>query len=157
MGDDSIEPYFEYFAKGKGAYLLCRTSNAGAQDFLMQKMGDGRPLYKKIAEKTVEWDSSGSLGLVVGGTNISDLEEIFTMLAGAKKAIPLLIPGIGAQGGSAGRVANALAKHKMLAPLARVNASSSISYAFKKAETNDYLQAALDEMKSLNKEMKIEL
>jgi orotidine-5'-phosphate decarboxylase len=97
MGFDSIEPYLKY--DGKGLFLLCRTSNAGGGElqFLDVPSPQGtRKLYEHVAALAAgPWNASGRLGLVVGATFP---QEVARVRAIAPK-LPLLIPGIGAQGG----------------------------------------------------------
>jgi len=93
MGFDSIQPYLAY--ADRGAFLLCRTSNAGGADLQMLEVG-GERLYEKLARLAASnWNSNGQLGLVVGATYPSELARV-RALAGE---LPLLVPGIGAQGG----------------------------------------------------------
>ena len=94
MGFDSLEPFFAY--KEKLLFVLCLTSNEGSRDFEEQVMGDGRPLYRSVLGKVASWSCNGNGGVVVGATK-SDL------LADIRREAPglfLLIPGVGAQGGS---------------------------------------------------------
>ncbi len=99
MGFDSIEPYLKY--PGKGAFLLCRTSNPGGDDLQNQKLASqsGQPrLYELIAQlASGPWNTNGQLGLVVGATYPQEIERVRAL---APK-LPLLVPGIGAQGGDA--------------------------------------------------------
>lgn len=99
MGFDSVEPYLR--RHGKGAFLLCRTSNPGGDDFQAQRLGDvpGQPLlFEHIAQLAQgPWNLNGQLGLVVGATYPAEIERV-RMLA---PSLPLLIPGVGAQGGDA--------------------------------------------------------
>jgi orotidine-5'-phosphate decarboxylase len=93
MGFDSIEPYLEH--KGKGAIVLCRTSNPGGSDLQFLETG-GVPLYQVVARLAAQkWNASGQLGLVVGATFPKEIEVV----RGIVGDMPLLIPGIGAQGG----------------------------------------------------------
>jgi len=93
MGFDSIEPYLAH--EGKGVIVLCRTSNAGGSDLQFLETG-GRPLYQAVASLAAEkWNASGQLGLVVGATFPREIE----IVRGIVGDMPLLIPGIGAQGG----------------------------------------------------------
>ncbi|TKC90978.1 orotidine-5'-phosphate decarboxylase [Trinickia terrae] len=93
MGFDSIEPYLAH--AGKGVIVLCRTSNPGGSDLQFLETG-GRPLYQVVAQLAAEkWNASGQLGLVVGATFPKEI-EIVRQITGD---MPLLIPGIGAQGG----------------------------------------------------------
>ena len=92
MGTDSAMPFIQ--DPLKGVFFLCLTSNPGSADF--QRFSDGRnTLYQKIALKVNEWNEKGNCGLVVGATHPRELEEIRELAPG----LPLLIPGIGAQGG----------------------------------------------------------
>jgi orotidine-5'-phosphate decarboxylase len=93
MGRDSIEPFMAH--EGRGIFVLCRTSNPGGDDLQMLEVG-GEPLYALIARlAAVKWNRSGRLGLVVGATYPAELARV-REIAGD---LPLLVPGIGAQGG----------------------------------------------------------
>jgi len=92
MGRDSIEPYLAY--QGRGAFLLCRTSNRGGDDLQMLQVGDLK-LYEHVARLASEWNRGGQLGLVVGATYPAELARVRALVGG----MPLLVPGIGAQGG----------------------------------------------------------
>lgn len=99
LGSDSLAPYLAH--ADKGVVVLCRTSNPGAADLqdLPVAGGDGtvRPLYQRVAEKAArDWNSNGNLSLVVGATWPEQLGEV-RAIVGAD--VPLLVPGIGAQGG----------------------------------------------------------
>lgn len=131
MGFDSIEPYLEH--TGKGVIVLCRTSNAGGSDLQFLETG-GRPLYQVVAQLAAQkWNASGELALVVGATFPKEIEAV----RGIVGDMPLLIPGIGAQGGDvqatvrAGRTA---AGTGMM-----INSSRAILYAGK---GDDFVQAA---------------
>jgi len=97
MGFDSVAPYLKYH--GKGAFLLCRTSNPGGDDFQPQHLRDvpGQPrLYEHIAALAQgPWNLNGQLGLVVGATYPAEIERVRALAP----TVPLLIPGVGAQGG----------------------------------------------------------
>jgi len=96
MGFDSVEPYLRY--EGKGAILLCRTSNPGGDDFQAQRLESGERLYERIARlAATAWNRGGQLGLVVGATYPAEIERVRALAP----TLPLLIPGIGAQGGDA--------------------------------------------------------
>ena len=101
MGFDSIEPYLAY--EGKGLILLCRTSNPGGSDLQAQRLvgADGAPgdlLYEHIARLAAgPWNHKGQLGLVVGATFPAEIERVRALAP----TLPLLIPGVGAQGGDA--------------------------------------------------------
>jgi orotidine-5'-phosphate decarboxylase len=93
LGFDSIDPFIEY--KDKGVFILCRTSNPGAVDFQSLLDAQGIPLYETVARKAKEWNVHGNIGLVVGATYPDELRAIRQLCP----EMPLLIPGIGAQGG----------------------------------------------------------
>ena len=94
MGHDSIEPYLRY--AGKGAILLCRTSNAGGADIQGQRLDSGDFVYEHIARLAQgPWNRPGQLALVVGATFPAEIERVRAIAP----TLPLLIPGIGAQGG----------------------------------------------------------
>jgi orotidine-5'-phosphate decarboxylase len=99
MGFDSVAPYLKHH--GKGAFLLCRTSNPGGDDFQSQRLSsvDGAPLlYEHIAALAQgPWNLNGQLGLVVGATYPAEIERVRAIAP----TLPLLIPGVGAQGGDA--------------------------------------------------------
>lgn len=93
LGFDSVEPFIGY--EDKGVFLLCRTSNQGAADFQSIIDADGVPLYERVALKAEEWNVKGNIGLVVGATYPEELKQVRKLCP----EMPLLIPGIGAQGG----------------------------------------------------------
>jgi orotidine-5'-phosphate decarboxylase len=96
MGFDSIEPYLQY--ADKGLILLCRTSNPGGSDLQAQKLASGDLLYEHIARMAQgPWNQTGQLALVVGATFPAEIERVRAIAP----TLPLLIPGIGAQGGDA--------------------------------------------------------
>jgi len=96
LGFDSIEPFIQY--REKGVFILCRTSNAGALDFqsLHCEVESGsRPLFEIVGLKASEWNTYSNIGLVVGATYPEELK----LIRQTHPDMPLLIPGIGAQGG----------------------------------------------------------
>lgn len=96
LGFDSVEPFIQYH--DKGIFILCRTSNAGAVDFqaLRCEVENGhRPLFEIVALKASQWNTHGNIGLVVGATYPEELR----LIRQSHPDMPLLIPGIGAQGG----------------------------------------------------------
>jgi orotidine-5'-phosphate decarboxylase len=99
MGWDSVAPYLKY--EGKGAFLLCRTSNPGGDDLQNQRLAsvEGQPLlYEHVARLAQgPWNLNGQLGLVVGATYPAEIERVRAIAP----TLPLLIPGVGAQGGDA--------------------------------------------------------
>ena len=121
MGYDSIEPYLAY--DGRGLILLCRTSNAGGNDLQAQTLASGDRLYEHIAKLAAgPWNRSGRIGLVVGATFPAELARVRQLAP----TLPLLIPGVGAQGGDAAAVV--AAAWRADGPVV-VNASRSVLYA----------------------------
>ena len=151
MGSDSVGPFIEWCEKGKGVYILCRTSNKGAVDLQDLKV-DGVSVCMKLAENIIEWYKPG-VGAVVGAIYLQELEEISKFFVESKKEIPLLIPGVGSQGGGAGEVVDVLKKTKNDILIHRINSSSGINYAYMKSDTSDYSKAAVDALDTLNKEI----
>lgn len=132
MGFDSVEPYLRY--PGRGAFLLCRTSNPGGDDLQARVLTDVEPLAADrgtLAPKLFEhvarlaqgpWNLNGQLGLVVGATRPSEIEAVRRVAP----TLPLLIPGVGAQGGDArATVAAGLTAQGTIL----VNSSRAILYA----------------------------
>ena len=139
MGFDSVQPYLKYH--GKGAFLLCRTSNPGGDDLQNQRLADvaGQPtLFEHIASLVQgPWNLNGQLGLVVGATYPTEIERVRKVAP----TVPLLIPGVGAQGGDAVATAKAgyrAANGETTAPIV-VNSSRAVLYASAGA---DFAQAA---------------
>ena len=124
MGFDSVAPYLKYH--GKGAFLLCRTSNPGGDDLQNQRLAsiDGQPLvYEHVARLAQgPWNLNGQLGLVVGATYPAEIERVRAVAP----TLPLLIPGVGAQGGDA--AATVRAGWRPSGPII-VNSSRAILYA----------------------------
>jgi orotidine-5'-phosphate decarboxylase len=134
MGFDSVQPYLRY--EGKGAFLLCRTSNPGGDDLQNQRLASvsGEPLlYEHIAHLAQgPWNLNGQLGLVVGATYPAEIERVRVVAP----RLPLLIPGVGAQGGDA--VATVKAGWRADAPIV-VSSSRAILYA---SSGEDFADAA---------------
>src|SRR6218665_1889848 len=124
MGFDSIAPYLAY--RGKGAFLLCRTSNPGGDDLQNQRLASvaGQPLlYEHLASLAQgPWNRNGQLGLVVGATYPQEIERVRCLAP----TLPLLIPGVGARGGDAAAAVRAGLRSD--APII-VNSSRAILYA----------------------------
>jgi orotidine-5'-phosphate decarboxylase len=137
MGFDSIQPYLRY--EGKGAFLLCRTSNKGGDDLQNQRLSSvpSEPLlYEHVAALAQgPWNLNGQLGLVVGATYPDEIERVRSIAP----TLPLLIPGVGAQGGDA--VATVRAGWRANAPII-VNSSRAILYA---SSDTDFAEKARQE------------
>ena len=139
MGFDSVQPYLKYH--GKGAFLLCRTSNPGGDDLQNQRLSSvqGAPLlYEHVARLAQgPWNLNGQLGLVVGATYPVEIERVRAVAP----TLPLLIPGVGAQGGDAVATVRAgwrAVGGETMAPII-VNSSRAILYA---SSGEDYARAA---------------
>ena len=129
MGFDSVQPYLQ--RAGKGAFLLCRTSNPGGDDLQSRRLADlpGAPLlYEHVASLAQgPWNTNGQLGLVVGATYPTEVARVRELAP----TLPLLIPGVGAQGGDAVATVRAGWRGqdgKTTGPIV-VNSSRSILYA----------------------------
>ena len=144
MGKDSVEPFLEY--EDKHAIMLALTSNDGASDFQLIKT-KGKPLYEVVIEKSRNWKNANRLMYVVGATKAEALKNIRTLIPDSF----LLIPGVGAQGGSLEEVSiNGL--NDVCGLL--VNSSRGVIYA---SSGNDYDQAAGDVAKELQEQMAFQL
>lgn len=149
MGFDSVQPYLKYH--GKGAFLLCRTSNPGGDDLQNQRLSGvpGAPLlYEHIASLAQgAWNLNGQLGLVVGATYPAEIERVRAVAP----HLPLLIPGVGAQGGDAVATVKAGwrgAQGDTLAPII-VNSSRAILYASAAADFAAAARREASQMRSV--------
>ena len=135
MGFDTIEPYLKH--AGKGVIVLCRTSNPGGSDLqFLNVTPNAEPLYLHVAKLAAQqWNSSGQISLVVGATFPEEIAKVRAIVG----EIPLLIPGIGAQGGdidatvSAGKIIGKPGTGMI------INSSRAILYA---SSGSDFAQAA---------------
>ena len=140
MGKDSVEPFLSF--DEKYAIVLALTSNAGSSDFQTQEVG-GQMLYEKVIQTSTQWEGSERLMYVVGATKASALKNIRTLIPNSF----LLIPGVGAQGGSLIDVAeNGLSDDVGLL----VNSSRGIIYA---SQEKDYAAAAAIAARDLQAQM----
>jgi orotidine-5'-phosphate decarboxylase len=141
MGRDSVEPFLQF--KDKWAIVLALTSNSGAEDFELQNLADEK-LYERVLRISSSWGSTENMMYVVGATRPEKLAEV-------RKIVPdhfLLVPGVGAQGGSLREVAH-YGMNKDCGLL--VNASRSILYA---SGGKDFAEAAANEASGMANEMK---
>ena len=145
MGMDSIAPYLPYVQeKGKGLFVLCRTSNPGAKDFEYEKLADGRHVYDLVGDKMNALGKEcmgehgySSIGLVIGGTHIEEATEIRAKYGDSF----FLIPGYGAQGGKAEDIAQYLTRGNG----GVVNSSRGVLLARKKQPGVAFDEAAYNE------------
>ena len=145
LGFDSIEPFIEY--TDKGVFILCRTSNAGAADFQSLRCETElgyRPLFELVALKAGQWNIHGNIGLVIGATYPEELR----LIRQSHPDMPILIPGIGAQGGD---IALAV-RYGVDAQGERaiLNSSRQIIYA---SQERDFAQAARRAASSLREQI----
>ena len=119
MGRDSVTPFLEH--AGRCAFVLARTSNPGAMDF-QARLVDGRPLHAHVVDAALAWgeDAPGTVGFVAGATDAAALADVRQLAPEA----PLLVPGVGAQGGDAAAVMEANAGGPVL-----VNVGRDVLYA----------------------------
>jgi len=135
MGFDTIEPYLKH--TGKGVIVLCRTSNPGGSDLQFLNISPkGEPLYLHIAKlAATQWNSSGQIGLVVGATFPEEISKVRAIVG----EMPLLIPGIGAQGGDIEATVKAGSIPGKPGAGMIINSSRAILYA---SSGNDFALAA---------------
>ena len=145
MGEDSVKPFLEY--NGKWVILLALTSNKGSHDFQLTEDKSGERLFEKVLKKSQEWGTPENLMYVVGATQGSMFEDI-------RRIAPehfLLVPGVGAQGGSLPEVC----KYGMTKDCGLlVNSSRGIIYAGK---GTDFAEAAARKAREMQEEMAVEL
>jgi len=132
MGFDSVEPYLKW--QDRGCIVLCRTSNAGGSDLQFLQV-NGRPLYQHVADLVAnKWNTNGQCSLVVGATFPDEIAAVRQIVG----EMPLLVPGIGAQGGD---VAATVAAGKTAGGGLMINSSRAILFA-KPQEQEDFAQAS---------------
>ncbi|WP_301117605.1 orotidine-5'-phosphate decarboxylase [Pusillimonas sp. (ex Stolz et al. 2005)] len=132
LGFDSIEPYLSW--EEKGVIVLCRTSNKGGSDLQALQLESGEPLYLRVAGLVAEkWNRNGQCALVVGATFPDELSQVRQRVGD----LPLLVPGIGAQGGDI--VATVKAGRTAAGTGMMINSSRAIIYA---GSGDDWREAA---------------
>ena len=145
MGEDSVTPFLGY--KGKWVILLALTSNKGSHDFQLTEDVDGELLFEKVIRKSQQWGNDENMMYVVGATQGKMFEDI-------RRVAPnhfLLVPGVGAQGGSLQEVC----KYGMIKDCGLlVNSSRGIIYA---SNGEDFAEAAAQKAKDLQQQMAEEL
>jgi orotidine-5'-phosphate decarboxylase len=139
MGFDAVKPFLR---PGKCVFVLCLTSNPSAADFQFLDVG-GEPLYERVAKSAVQWAGEGEIGLVVGATQPEPLRRIRDIIGD----LPVLIPGIGAQGGEIRKVLDAAGGN---AGSTIINSSRDILYASKE---KDFAEAARKRLIALRDEI----
>jgi orotidine-5'-phosphate decarboxylase len=141
MGEDSVLPFLKN--RHQGAFILAVTSNPGARDFQYLRV-QGRPLYEHVIARVKEWNTKKNCGLVVGATRPAELKRVRKLVPG----MPLLIPGVGAQGGDV----EATVRYGCDTDgfMAVINASRSIIYA---SHGEDFARAAREAALGLRNEI----
>ena len=140
LGHDSVEPYLAW--GDRGVFILCRTSNPGGADLQCLKTEAGTPLYLHIAELVAnQWNVQSQCGLVVGATFPKELAAVRRCIG---DAMPLLVPGIGAQGGDI--AATVASGRNDIGTGMLINASRAILYA---SDKDDWREAAANAARKL--------
>ena len=93
LGGEALAPFLDY--EDRGVFVLCKTSNPGARELQDLGLASGRRLFEEVASRAAGWDAGGNVGLVVGATYPDDLATV----RGLCPEMPVLLPGVGAQGG----------------------------------------------------------
>ncbi|MBI4934991.1 MAG: orotidine-5'-phosphate decarboxylase [Actinobacteria bacterium] len=131
LGTDSVEPFLRH--PDGGVFVLCRTSNPGSGDFQSLQVGD-EPLYLHVARRVAsEWNDIGDCGLVVGATYPDELRQVRALVGD----LPLLVPGVGAQGGDVAATVDAGSDSVGQGMV--INSSRAILYA---SSADDFADAA---------------
>ena len=138
LGRDALQPFLD--RADRGVIVLCRTSNPGAGE-LQDLPVEGRPLYQHVADKAAnDWNVHGNVALVVGATWPGQLAEVRAVV----RDVPLLVPGVGAQGGDAAAVVSNAKTHDGTGLM--ISSSRAVLYA---SAREDYTQAAADAARTL--------
>ncbi len=140
LGDDCIAPYLKF--EGRGVIVLCRTSNASGDWLQLQPKDD--PIYLQIARRAVNWNATGTIGLVVGATYPQEMQRVRDTVGD----MPILVPGVGAQGGRVDAVIAAGVDSSGQGLL--ISASRSILFA---SPGEDFATAAGEEARRLKLEI----
>jgi orotidine-5'-phosphate decarboxylase len=142
LGKDGVAPFLDY--KDKCSFILCRTSNPSARDFQDLNV-DGKLMYQIVAQKIREWDTNENCGAVVGATYPEELEGVRSILG---ESIPILIPGVGKQGGNLEKTVTYGTNSKK--ELAIINSSREILFA---SDKEDFAQRARMKAESVRNEI----
>lgn len=143
MGEDSVQPFLQY--ENKLNFILALTSNRGARDFEKLRLDNGEYLYQRIIKKVNEWNTNKNCGIVFGATQAEELKINFKLI----DDLPVLLPGVGAQGGNLEDVVRYFKENERLNFL--INVSRGIIY---KSSESEFAAAAAEELNTLNKKIK---
>lgn len=142
LGREALEPFLE--RKDKGVFILVKTSSPGSDEFQNMNV-NGEKLYEHVARNVAEeWNKNGNCGVVVGATYLEELSRVRNIIG----ELPILIPGVGAQGGDAKEV-SARGKNKSGAGVL-IAAGRSVIYA---SNGKDFADAARNEVENISKEL----
>lgn len=139
MGFDAVKPFLR---ENKCVFVLCLTSNPSAKDFQLLDQGSAK-MYERIAEAALKWSEEGEIGLVVGATQPENMRRIREIIGD----MPVLVPGVGAQGGD---VASVIKECGGVSGSTIVNSSRAILYA---SDGHDFTIAARERLLSLRNEI----
>jgi orotidine-5'-phosphate decarboxylase len=143
LGEDSVSPFLEF--KDKLNFILALTSNPGANNFEKLKLENGKYLYQEVIEKINAWNKNKNCGVVFGATQLDELNSNINLM----NTLPVLLPGIGAQGGSLEDVISVFKNAGRFNIL--INVSRGIIY---KNSDSNFAYAADEELNNLNKKVK---
>ena len=149
LGYDSIEPYIKDYPT-KGYYILTKTSNSSSGE-IQDIKSENKEMFIHVANLIVKWFHPG-IGSVAGATYPDQLEKISDIFINSGKEIPFLIPGVGAQGGSIEEVIKVIKRSSDIG-IHRINASSSLNYAYKTFKDMKYDDASVEALKQMNDEI----
>ena len=143
LGTDSLEPFFS--RSDRGVFVLCRTSNPGSGELQSVRDANGEALYETVAKRAAtEWSKRAAVGLVVGATKPDELRRVRELVGD----LPLLVPGVGAQGGDPATVVRNGATSDGTGLI--VNSSRAVLYA---SDGDDFAAAARSAATSLRDEL----
>ncbi len=142
MGEDSVSPFLQH--QDKLTFILALTSNPGAKDFEKLKLENGKYLFQHVIEKINIWNHKKNCGIVFGATNTNELKENLILFGD----LPVLLPGIGAQGGSLTEVISTFMNAKRKDYL--INVSRSLIY---KSDEIDFAEQSKKEIINLNNQI----
>jgi orotidine-5'-phosphate decarboxylase len=146
MGEDSVKPFLEF--QDKLVFILALTSNPGANNFEKMKLESGNYLYQEVINKVNEWNSFNNCGIVFGATQVEELKNNLSLI----NNLPVLLPGVGAQGGSLEEVVHCFRQAERTNFL--INVSRGIIYKSREA---DFAAVAAEELNTLNAKVKKEM
>ncbi len=139
MGKDSLDPFLNYTSKLN--FILTLTSNPGANDFEKIRLADNSFLYQEVIKRVKQWNKNNNCGLVFGATKSEELSNDINLF----EALPVLLPGVGVQGGSLEEIVNIFKRNNFSKYL--INVSRTIIY---KSSEYDFAEKAKDEILKMN-------